>query len=137
MPITCGGRAVAAARVAIGMEEVLDARMALGGRISSASRKIASFTPASSTTASIISSASTIPSTGSTRREHLVRIGPALLGKLLQAAPHRLQAPLDRARGRVVQRDAATRRREHLRDAAAHLPRPHDEHVLEAQESRG
>ena len=39
-------------------------------------------------------------------REHLVRVGAALLRQLLEAAPHRLQAALDRSRGRVVERDA-------------------------------
>ena len=67
MPITCVGRAVAADRVVIGMDEVFDARMASGGRIASAILKISTFTSASSTTASIMSSASTMPSTGSTR----------------------------------------------------------------------
>ena len=42
--MTCGGRAVAAANVVIGMEEVFDARMASGGRVLSAVVKIASFT---------------------------------------------------------------------------------------------
>ena len=106
MPITCGGRSVAAASVAIGMEEVLDARIASGGRISSAVLKIASFTETSSTTASIMSSASTMPSTGCTRREHLVRVGTALLRELLEAAPHGLQAALDRSRSRIVEQDA-------------------------------
>ena len=49
------------------MEEVFDARMELDGSVASAALKIVSFTSASSTTASIISSASTMPSTGSTR----------------------------------------------------------------------
>ena len=64
-------------------------------------RKSSSFTAASSTTASIIRSAATSSSTGVDAREHLVRVGAALLGELLEAlAASPSSAALDRARAR-------------------------------------
>ena len=78
-----------------------------------------------------------MPATGSTRREDLIRIGPTLLGELLEAAPHRLQAALDRTRGCVVERDAPAGGRQHLSDAAAHLACADYEHVVEGHEARG
>jgi hypothetical protein len=65
--MTLSGRLVTAASEAIGIEEVLDARIASAGRRPSASRKMASFTPWSSTTASIMRSAGTMLSARSTR----------------------------------------------------------------------
>src|SRR5881397_1204850 len=67
IPITLSGRRVAAASEPIGIEDVFDARTASGGSSASARRKISSLTAASSTTASIIRSAETRPSTVSTR----------------------------------------------------------------------
>ena len=67
MPITRSGREVTAASDVIGIDDVFDARIAPGGSTSSAARKIASFTCASSTTASISRSAGTSSSTAVTR----------------------------------------------------------------------
>ena len=67
IPITRSGRPVAAASVEIGIEDVFEARTASAGSVSSARRKTSSLTAASSTTASIIRSAGTRSSTGSTR----------------------------------------------------------------------
>ena len=53
MPMTFSGRLVAAASDVIGIDDVFEARIASGGSVSSARRKIASLTAASSTTASI------------------------------------------------------------------------------------
>ena len=137
MPITRSGRPVAAASVAMGMEEVLDARIASGGGRLSAVLKIASFTETSSTTASIMSSASTMPSTGSTRASTSSGSAPPFSASFSEAAPHRLQAALDRSRRRVVKRDATARGRQHLGDAAAHLAGADNEYVVERHEARG
>ena len=48
----------------------------------------------------------------------------------VEALLHRREAALDRARERVVERNAAARRGEGLRDAAAHLAGADDENVL-------
>ena len=132
MPITRSGRPVTAASDAIGIDDVFDARIASAGNTWSACRKISSFTPASSTTASIIRSAGTSSSTGETRPSTSSGVGAALLGELLEALPHRLEPALDRARRRVVQRHLPPRRRDDLRDPAAHLAGADDEDVLEA-----
>ena len=66
MPITRSGRPVAAASVAIGIDDVFDARIASAGNTPSARPKMPAFTPRSSTTASTIRSAGTRSSTGST-----------------------------------------------------------------------
>src|SRR5581483_11647879 len=63
MPMTRSGRAVAAASVEIGIEEVFEARIASGGSTASARRNTSAFTVGSSTTASIIRSAATRSST--------------------------------------------------------------------------
>ena len=98
---------------------------------------MSSFTAASSTTASIIRSAGTRSSTAVDAAEHLVRVGAALLGELLEALPHRLEAALGRARRGVVERDAAAGGGDDLRDAAAHLAGSDDEDVLEPHRAGG
>ena len=67
MPMTRSGRPVTAASEEIGIDDVFDARIASAANSSSARRKTSSFTAGSSTTASIIRSAATRSSTGSTR----------------------------------------------------------------------
>ena len=131
MPITRSGRDVAAASDVIGIDEVFDARIASGGKTASAARKIASFTFASSTTASIIRSAATSSVRRRDPREHLVRIGAALVREPRQALAHRLEAALDRPGRRVVKRDPAAGRRDDLCDPTAHLAGADDENVLE------
>ena len=133
MPITRSGRPVAAASVEIGIEDVFDASTASGGSVSSARRKTSSFTAASSTTASIIRSAGDELLDGLDAAEHLVRIGPALLGELAEAR-RIVSRPRSTAPGRrVVERDAPAGARDDLRDPAAHLARADDEDVLEIQ----
>ena len=106
MPITCGGRAVAAARVVIGMEEVFDARMALGGSdlVGDLEDRFLHRDVFDDGLDHELRLDDAVH--GLDTREHLVRVGAALLGELLEAAPHRLQAALDRSRGGVVERDA-------------------------------
>ena len=67
IPMTFSGRAVTAASEVIGIDDVFEARIASAGSTSSARRNIVSFTPASSTTASMRRSAATISSTRKTR----------------------------------------------------------------------
>ena len=121
-----------AASDVIGIEDVFEARIASCGSVSSARRKIASLTSASSTTASMRRSAGTSSLDRGDPREHLVGSGSALLGELAEAPLHRRERPLDRTRDLVVERDAPPRRRHDLRDAAAHLAGTDDEDVLEA-----
>src|SRR5439155_18512646 len=64
-------------------------------------------------------------------REDIVGIGAALLREPAEALPHRLEAALDGARRRIVQHYAPARRGDDLCDAAAHLARADDQHVLE------
>ena len=109
---------------------------AVAAATSSARRKTSSFASASSTTASIIRSASTRSSTGCHAREHVVGRRASFLREPLEALAHRREPALDRARKRIVQRHAAARRGDDLRDAAAHLPRADDEDVLELHARR-
>ena len=62
--------------------------------------------------------------------------GSALLLELREALAHRLERALGRAGLRVVERDAASRARDDLCDATAHLPGTDDENVLEAHSAR-
>ena len=69
------------------------------------------------------------PSTGVTRAEHLVGIA----AELRQASAASPRSACSTAPGRrIEQRHAPARRGDDLRDAAAHLARADDEHVLEA-----
>ena len=112
IPITRSGRSVAAASEVIGIEEVFEARTALGRAAPSARRKSSSFTAASSTTASSSRSAATRSSTAVDAREHLVRVGAALLGQLLEAlriaASPRSVAPGAASYSETRRPDAAT-----------------------------
>ena len=92
--------------------------------------------PRSSTTASIMQVGRNDLVDGCDAREHLVGVGAALLRELLEALPHRREPALGRARERVVERDAAARRGDDLRDPAAHLPGADDEDVLEVHGAR-
>ena len=120
----------------IGIEDVFEARTACAGSVWSACRKTSAFVSRSSTTASIISAAGTISSTGVTRAEHLVGVGAALLRELLEALAHRGEPPLGRTGIRVVERDVAAGGGDDLRDPAAHLARADDEDVLEIHAAR-
>src|SRR5919201_1082788 len=60
----------------------------------------------------------------------------AFLCQLREAATHRLETAFRRAGHDVVQRHAAAGRGDDLRDAAAHLPRAHDEYVRETHPRR-
>jgi len=64
-------------------------------------------------------------------RKRLVRVCATLLREALEASPHRSETALDRPRKRIVQRHAAARCGDHLRDASAHLPGADDENMLE------
>ena len=130
MPITRSGRAVTAASDVIGIELVFEARIASGGSTSSARRKSSSFAAASSVIASIIRSAGDELVGRRDARERLPG-RPALRAEPSEALLASPQAPLDGARERIVQRDAATGRGDDLCDPAAHLAGPDDEHVLE------
>jgi len=63
--------------------------------------------------------------------ERLLGVHTALLRELLEAAPHRPEPALDRARERVVQGHPPPRGGYDLGDAGAHLPGTDDEGVLE------
>ena len=65
-------------------------------------------------------------------REHLAGIDAALLGELLEALADRLERALGRSRNGIVERHPPAGGGDDLRDAAAHLPRADDVHVLEA-----
>ena len=106
MPITCVGRAVAAARVAIGMEEVFEARIASRGQdeVGLAEDRFLHGGVLDNRLDHQVRLDDAVHRLDA--REHLVRIGAALLCELLEAAAHRLQAAFDRTRGRVVERDA-------------------------------
>ena len=121
----------------IGIEDVFEARIASAGSVASARRKSSSLTAASSTTASIIRSAATRSSAGSTRPSTSSGSAPPFSASLREALAHRLEPALDRARRGVVERDAAARGGDHLRDPAAHLPRPDDQDVLEPHAAAG
>ena len=56
---------------------------------------------------------------------------PPFSASFVEALPHRGEAALDRSGRGVVERDPAARRRDDLRDPAAHLAGADDEHVLE------
>ena len=131
MPITRSGRPVAAASDEIGIDDVFEASTASAGNSTSALRNTSSLTTGSSTTASIIRSAATSSIDGSDAAEHLVGIGPALLGQSRQALAHRAEPALDRARRGVVERHTAAGARDDLSDPAAHLACADDEDVLE------
>ncbi len=70
-----------------------------------------------------------------TARQHVGGSRSALLGELAEALLHPGERPLDRSRHLVVERDAPARRRDDLRDAAAHLAGADDEDVLEAHDA--
>ena len=131
MPITRSGRPVAAASVAIGIDEVFEARIASAG-------------------STLVGAAEDVRLHGRVlddgldhqvgrdelvhgldAREHLVRVGAALLGEPAEALPHRAEAALDRAGVRIVERDPPAGAGDDLGDAAAHLAGADDEDVLE------
>ena len=70
-------------------------------------------------------------------REHVGRIGAALLRELRERALDRREPALDGAGRGVVERDAPPGRRDDLRDAAAHLACADDEDVLERHRGAG
>ncbi len=74
---------------------------------------------------------------GGDARKHVGGSRPALLGELPEALLHPGERPLHRPRHLVVERDAPARRRDDLRDAAAHLAGTDDEDVLEAHRAAG
>ena len=106
IPITRSGRDVTAASDVIGIDDVFEARIAPSGRIPSARRK------------SVLLHRRVLDDgldhqVGGDElvdrgdpREHLVRVGAALLGEPLEALAHRRQAALRRTGQRVVERDA-------------------------------
>ena len=120
----------------IGIEEVLDARTASAGSVSSAARKIAFLTSASSTTASISRSAGGDRLGRLDPREYLVGVGAALLGELDEAPAHGLEPTFDRGGLAVVQEDAPPGCGDDLRDPGPHLAGPHHEHRLERHAGR-
>ena len=125
-----------AASDVIGIEDVFDARIASGGRTASARRKIASFTSASSTTASIEEIRGDDVVDGRHAGEDVLGGRAALLGELREAPLHRRERPLGGAGKLVVERHAPTGSRDDLRDPAAHLARADDQDVLELHGAR-
>ena len=131
MPITRSGRCVAAASDVIGIEDVFDARIAVGRehRVGAAEDVLLDLEVLDHGLDHEVGGRDLVD--GGDAREHLVGIGAALLRELLEALAHRREAALGRAGVRVVERDAAAGGRDDLRDAAAHLARADDENVLE------
>ena len=136
MPITRSGRRVTAASEEIGIDEVFEASTASSRSSRVGAAKDSSFTSASSTTASISSSAATTSSTTVTRAQHVVGRGAALLRELREALAHRLEARSAAPGCASCSETSATRGRDDLGDAAAHLARADDEDVLEAHAGR-
>ncbi len=124
---------MAAARVAIGIELVFEARIAAAG-------------------STVVGAAEHVLLGGGVlddRLDHQVGrcelldnrdpgedrawIGAALRREPVEAVLDRAERPVGRARKRIVQRDPPARRRDDLGDPATHLPRPDDEDVREAR----
>src|SRR5581483_1938258 len=68
--------------------------------------------------------------------ENVRGLRAALLGKLAQAAPHRLERSLDRAGLRIDERDAPAGGGDDLGDPAAHLPRADDDDLADLHAAR-
>ena len=128
-----------AASEVIGIEDVFEARIAVSGSAASAARKIV-LLHGGVLDHRLDQEVGRDDAVGRLdAAEHLVRVRPALLGQLRQAAAHPLEASLDGARGGIVKRDAPSGGGDHLRDPRSHLARADDEDVLEASraEARG
>jgi hypothetical protein len=108
MPITRSGRPVTAASEVIGIELVLEARIAPSGRMPSARRKSSSFAVASSLIASIIRSAGTSSATGATRPSVSSTSEPSLVRLRCIAASPLSTAPGNGSCSETRRPDAAT-----------------------------
>ena len=63
--------------------------------------------------------------------DDVLRLRPASLSELAEAAAHRVERTVGRPRLRVVKRHAPPGCRDHLGDPPSHLPRSDNENVLE------
>ena len=137
MPITRSGRPVTAASDVIGIDDVFEARIAASGSmlVRAAEDLLLHRRVLDDGLDHQVGGDELVD--GGDPAEHLVGIGAALLGELLEALAHRREAALGRARRGVVERDAAAGGGDDLRDAAAHLAGADDEDVLESHRARG
>ncbi len=135
IPHTSCGRPVAAARRPIGIDDVLEARIASGFRASSRPRKIRSLSSTSSLAASIASPASAAAATSvavAMRASAAVGIVDlALGGELRERAADRRQRALELLLPHVDERHAQAGDRGDLGDAGAHLAGADDHEALD------
>ena len=115
----------------IGIDDVLEARIASGGRslVRAPEDVLLHFCVLDDRLDQEIGRDDRVD--GRDSSEDVVRRRPALLGEPGEALLHGSERPLDGTGSLVVQRHAAPGGRHHLRDPASHLPGPHDQHVLE------
>ena len=132
MPITRSGREVAAASVVIGIDDVLEARIACAGSTSSAARNSSSFASTSSTIASIIRSAGASAEVSLTRPSTSAADAPPFASSFSRLFCIAGEAALDRARERVVEQHLPPGGGDDLGDAGTHLTGTDDEDALEA-----
>ena len=135
--MTLSGRPVTAASDVIGIEDVFDARIASRGQrlVGSPEDRLLHADVLDDRFDEEVGGDDVVD--GRHAGEDVLRRRPALLGELREALLHRRRAPVGRAGQLVVQRDAPARRRDHLRDPAAHLARADDEDVLELHDAAG
>ena len=131
MPMTLSGRVVAAASDVIGIDEVLEARIASRRKdgVGAPEDSVLHVGVLDDGLDQEIGCDEVVD--GGDAPEHLVGISAALLRELAEALRHRAERSVDRARHLVVERDTSAGGRDHLGDAAAHLAGADDEDVLE------
>ncbi len=129
MPTTRAGRPVAAPRLVIGIEDVLEARIGAGREdpVRAAEELRLDGRVLDDRLDHQLGRHEVVD--GLDARQHLVRVGPALLGEPDEALPHRLQPAFDRTGRGVVKRDPAAGGGDDLGDPAAHLAGTDDEDV--------
>ncbi len=133
MPMTRSARPVNARDLVMEIDDVLLARMAVFGADASSIRKISSFSPGFSGTASTTRSASATPSarsvpvSDSAQDRFLVRVLQELLLDLsVEVLRDRGQGALEKRPGNVQQAYGLATLRRHVCDAVAHGAGPHD-----------